>query len=196
MRRHCKKMGIWLARLVIPLFYDREYLCGRFFETQNVGWRWALNGVLWQKILRVNSHIPWPCSPNIKISNPNNMHFHVDDLNNFQGFGCYFQNFAGNIYIGKGSYIAPNVGLITCNHDLLDPDKHQEGKDIKLGRKCWIGMNSVILPGVVLGDHTVVAAGSVVTKSFEDGYCVVAGSPAKVIRTLNKSQYPQSNICS
>ena len=31
-----------------------------FFETQNVGWRWALNGVLWQKILRVNSHIPWP----------------------------------------------------------------------------------------------------------------------------------------
>ena len=50
-------------------------------------------------------------------------------------------------------------------------------------------MNSVILPGVVLGDHTVVGAGSIVTKSFEDGYCVIAGNPAKVIRTLDKEKF-------
>jgi serine acetyltransferase len=45
-------------------------------------------------------------------------------------------------------------------------------------------MNATILPGVTLGDFVVVGAGSVVTKSFEDGYCVVAGNPAKKIRNL------------
>lgn len=53
-----------------------------------------------------------------------------------------------------------------------------------IGDKCWIGMNSVILPGVVLGDNTIVGAGSVVTKSFENGHCVVAGNPAKLIKRL------------
>lgn len=46
-----------------------------------------------------------------------------------------------------------------------NPNQHQPGKDIVLGKNCWIGMNSTVLPGVVLGDHTVVGAGSVVTKS-------------------------------
>ena len=48
-------------------------------------------------------------------------------------------------------------------------------------------MNTVILPGVSLGDHTIVGAGSVVTKSFQEGNCVIAGNPAKVIRYLNES---------
>ena len=45
-------------------------------------------------------------------------------------------------------------------------------------------MNSVILPGVVLGDHTIVGAGSVVTRSFEEGHCVIAGVPARKIKEL------------
>lgn len=45
-------------------------------------------------------------------------------------------------------------------------------------------MNSVILPDVTLGDHTVVGAGSVVTKSFPDGYCVIVGNPARKLRDL------------
>ena len=89
-----------------------------------------------------------------------------------------------NTTIGKGTYIAQNVGIITANHDLMEPDVHQQGKEVILGEKCWIGMNAVILPGVKLGDHTVVGAGSVVTKSFEEGYCVVAGNPGRQIRRL------------
>jgi acetyltransferase-like isoleucine patch superfamily enzyme len=49
-------------------------------------------------------------------------------------------------------------------------------------------MNAVILPGVELGDFTIVGAGSVVTKSFKDGYCVIAGNPAKLIKELEKEQ--------
>jgi len=49
-------------------------------------------------------------------------------------------------------------------------------------------MNAVILPGVVLGDFTIVGAGAIVTKSFPEGYCVIAGNPAKVIRQLDPTK--------
>lgn len=77
-----------------------------------------------------------------------------------------------------------NVGIIAANHDFYDLDSHQPGQDVVLGEKCWIGMNSVLLPGVVLGTHTIVGAGSVVTKSFPCGNCIIAGNPAKKIKDL------------
>lgn len=65
--------------------------------------------------------------------------------------------------IDNGTYIAQNVGLITANHDFEDLDNHLNSKDVIIGQKCRIGMNSVILPGVILGDHTIVGAGSIAT---------------------------------
>lgn len=56
-----------------------------------------------------------------------------------------------------------------------------ETKPITIGKDCLVGMNSVILPGTVLGDHCVVGANSTVSGSFPD-YCVLAGSPAKIIK--------------
>ena len=97
--------------------------------------------------------------------------------------GSYYQSF-GKITIGKGTYIAQNVGIITANHDLHNLDLQAEAKDVIIGERCWIGMNSIILPGTTLGPHTVVGAGSVVTKSFEEGNCIIAGNPAKIIRNL------------
>ena len=58
-------------------------------------------------------------------------------------------------------------------------------------------MNAVILPGVVLGDFTIIGAGSVVTKSFEDGYCVIGGSPARKIKELEQDsciRYTNENL--
>lgn len=89
------------------------------------------------------------------------------------------------LIIGSGTIIAPNCGFITSNHDLNDFSKSAPGKDITIGSKCWIGMNSMILPGITLGDNTIVGAGSVVTKSFPQGNCVIAGNPARKIRDLN-----------
>ena len=97
------------------------------------------------------------------ISRPENIKFHPDDLNNFQSPGIYLQNFSAKIVLGRGTYIAPNVGLITANHRALDLDSHEPGRDIVIGERCWIGMGAVILPGVHLGDRTIVAAGAVVT---------------------------------
>ena len=60
-------------------------------------------------------------------------------------------------------------------------------KDIIINDGVWIGMNSIILPGVTIGKKAVVAAGSVVTKNVPD-YCIVAGNPAKIIRELKEEK--------
>jgi len=111
------------------------------------------------------------------------------DLNNFQSLGTYFQTWDAKIIIGKGTYIAQNCGFITSNHDIYDLNSRGKAADIIIGKCCWIGMNSMLLPGVVLGDHTIVGAGSVVTHSFPDGFCIVAGNPAKIIRKIDSSEF-------
>lgn len=172
------------AKIFLGLFFDRSVLSGRHFEEGLAGYVWALSAIWQRNILRLGRPMPFPASAKTHISNPHNIDFHPDDLNNFQSPGTYLQNFNGHIVIGRGSYIGPNVGIITANHDLLNLDNHETSKAVVLGTKCWIGMNSVLLPGVVLGNRTIVGAGSVVTKAFPDGDCVIAGNPAKLIRKI------------
>jgi len=186
-----KKLGIKIIVLFIPIlyyvgiiFFDKQYLKGRWFEKNIKGWRWMVRSILWQKIFGFNRDIPWPVSPHIRISNSENIIFHVDDLNNFQSFGNYFQNTNAKIYIGEGTYIGPNVGIITTNHNTYNLDEHQDGKDVIIGKNSWIGMNAMILPGVKLGDRTIVGAGCVVTKSFPQGNIVIVGNPARISRNL------------
>ena len=166
--------------------YNKEYLCGRWFQSPYKGlgasgWKWIVKDYRGCRLLGVNQDVPWPCSPRVQVLCPENITFQPDDLNNFQTFGCYFQAI-GKIDIGRGTYIAPNVGIITSNHNYYDLDEHFPPKNVVIGEQCWIGMYSVILPGVVLGPQTVVGAGSVVTKSFPDGNCVIAGNPARIIK--------------
>ena len=173
-----------LARLIGPLAYDRRYLQGRWFAHPSAdGWKWVVRGFFLQKIMGWNRSIRWPVTGHTLIASPQRIHFDANDLNIFQHGGCYFQGAGGEIQVGKGTWIAPNVGLITENHDLADPDKRGSGGPIILGEKCWIGMNAVVLPGVTLGPHTVVAAGAVVTCSFPEGHCLVGGVPARLIRS-------------
>ena len=87
-----------------------------------------------QKVKGINRDIPFPVSFRNEVSSAENLIFDPDDMNDFNAFGCYFQNFSAKIVIGKGSYIAPNVGLVTANHVLTDLEQHQPGKDIVLGK--------------------------------------------------------------
>ena len=59
-------------------------------------------------------------------------------------------------------------------------------KAIRIGNNCWIGDHVSILPGVTVGDYTIIAAGSVVTKSIP-GYCIAGGNPARIIKKWNHS---------
>ncbi len=166
------------------IFYPAKMFKSRWFNSlTEKGWEWVSYGIINQKIKGKNGLVPWPVSPYQNITNPKNIDFHYDDINNFQMIGSYFQA-QGKISIGKGTYIAQNVGFITANHDFNNLDKHLLPKSIQIGNNCWIGMNSIILPGVKLGNRTMVGAGSVVTKSFEEGNCIIAGNPAKIIKYL------------
>lgn len=185
-RKVLKKTFVIISRFFLSLFYSKEYFKGRWFDESIAGWFWAWKNLWPQKIIGYNRKIPWPVIPSSIVSDPKRIKFHPDDLNIFQRPGCYYQSSYGTIYIGKGTTIAPNVGIVTGNHDPEDISKHLPGKDVIIGEKCWIGMNAVILPDVILGPKTIVGAGSVVTKSFPEGHCIIAGNPAKIIRHLDK----------
>lgn len=175
------------VKIFLKKKYDKKYFTGRFFTGKlkgifSEGYKWAYVDYKENKKLNINIDSKYPISPRNTVIRPNNIFFDPNDLNNFQGFGCYFQAI-GEIHIGRGTYIASNVGIITANHNFDNLDEHYEAKDVIIGNGCWIGMNSVILPGVILGDNVIVGAGSVVTKSFESNQ-VICGNPARKIRDL------------
>ena len=186
MKRVCVKFIVTLIYFWGCIWYDKKYLTGIYFDRNHLsdGWFWILKYWFPQKVLGYARNINFPIPRGVKIISDDNLVFDNDDMPNFHSYGCYYQTIDGKIFIGKGSKIAPNCGLITANHDINDLEKSSKGKDIKIGKKCWIGMNSVILPGVELGDHTIVGAGSIVTKSFKEGNCVIAGNPAKKLKDL------------
>lgn len=127
----------------------------------------------------------WPSKKNCLLANTHKVYVGINSL--IGRPGNYIQG-SGEVYFGNYVQLAPNVGILSSNHDLYDQRKSVDNK-VVIGDYCWIGMNSVILPGVRLGTRTIVAAGSVVTKSFPEGYCVIAGSPAKVIKLLEKDRF-------
>lgn len=167
---------------LLSLFYDRRYLTGKFFDEQRFGFVWAWKGIFRSLRLRRRG-IRWPVGKSVRIPSGKNLQVDPSSLNVFQQPGCYFQNYHGKITIGKDVWIAQNVGIITENHNPANPDEHLPAKDVVIGDHCWIGMNALILPGVELGEYTTVGGGAVVTHSFP-GHCVVAGNPARVLRTF------------
>ena len=182
-----RKIALLFIRPLCRMAFNGRYLQGRWFEGRDTGWKWAWRSLWQQKICGHNRDVPWPVTMNTHIANPRRLDFHPDDLNNFQSFGQYFNNNnGGHISIGRGSYIGPNVGMITANHVIYDLHRHENAQDIVIGESCWIGMNAVILPGVVLGPHTVVAAGSVVGRSYPKGHVVLVGVPARVSKKLEQ----------
>ena len=103
--------------------------------------------------------------------------------NVFINAGCRFQD-QGGIYIGDGTFIGHNVILATLNHD-MNPDSRGDmyPKPIHIGKKVWIGSGAIVLPGVSIGDNSVIAAGSVVTKNVPENV-VYGGNPAKFIKKI------------
>lgn len=93
------------------------------------------------------------------------------------------------VHIGDYCMIGPNTLITTVNHP-LSPEgrraKMTQGTPVTLGDDVWIGGNCTILPGVTIGNNVIVAAGAVVTKDIPDN-SVVAGIPARVIKTLENS---------
>lgn len=124
---------------------------------------WALMGGLYPWYLR--SHFGMDIGKNVIIART----VHLDKIINPRG-----------IHIGDNTWVLRNAMILA--HDYCRGE-NGTGKryDTFIGKNCVIGINSIILPGLTIGDHCVVAAGAVVTKDIPSN-SMVAGNPAKILR--------------
>ena len=118
---------------------------------------------------------------------------------NFGGKHCHFgKNVYANfnltcvddthVYVGDCTMFGPNVTLATAGHPILPALRekgYQYNLPIHIGKNCWLGANVVVLPGVTIGDNSVIGAGSVVTKDIPANV-VAVGNPCKVLRPINE----------
>lgn len=114
--------------------------------------------------------------------------FNIEVGKNFYAnYNCTILDVA-KVIIGDNCQIAPNVAIYTAGHP-VHPDSrnsaYEYGISVTIGDNCWIGGNTVICPGVHIGNNVVIGAGSVVTKDIPD-WSIAAGNPCKVLRKITE----------
>jgi hypothetical protein len=139
-----------------------------------ISWLTALHYWYFQRVLGVNRHAPWPVHFTSVVPAPSERF--VRQTRTSPGFmpGTCIDATNG-VRLGRNSGVGPGATILSSGHD---------SGPVVLGDHTWLGANSVILPGVKLGNHVYVAAGSVVDQSFEEDDILLAGVPAKVVKKL------------
>ena len=92
-----------------------------------------------------------------------------------------------HIYVGDGTMMGPNVVLATAGHPILPELRakyYQYNMPVHIGKNCWLGAGVLVMPGVTIGDNSVIGAGSVVTKDIPANV-VAVGNPCRVLRPIN-----------
>lgn len=93
-----------------------------------------------------------------------------------------------HIYVGDNTMFGPNVTVATAGHP-IHPALRERGLQynmpVHIGRNCWLGAGVIVLPGVTIGDNTVIGAGSVVTRDLP-GNVVAVGNPCRVLRPVGE----------
>ncbi len=121
--------------------------------------------------------------------------FHANWGGKHVHFGkCVYANFNftavddTHIYVGDYTMFGPNVILATAGHPILPKlrqEAYQYNMPVHIGKNCWLGAGVIVLPGVTIGDNTVIGAGSVVTKDIPSNV-VAVGNPCRVLREINE----------
>ena len=175
--------------LQFPIVVFTKFIPYFNFLYQTNDYQNKVNFSFWfkQKVLNTggNKDAYWPVHFTSKVFDVEKIHIGVDAYPGIMG-GCYITG-KGGLYIGDYTQIAPNVVIVTANHDVYDTRTYIEAP-VKIGKYCWIGAGAKIMPGVRLGNFTIVGAGAVVTKSFDEGHCIIGGIPAKKIKELDKEK--------
>lgn len=157
-------------------------------KQKEVGRSTILVNYIFQKILSINRRIPFMVHYTTRINAANGIKI-INSTSNRSAYvcfassnGCYMQALNG-IEIDSSAMFASGVKIISANHDFLDREKHIFCNPIKIKQNVWIGANAIILPGVEIGENSIVGAGAVVTKSFPSNVIIV-GNPARVLKNL------------
>lgn len=180
LKRKAIGRGMW-SSLIRNVWFLRV-----FYETKDTEAYVHFKDWFWQKVIGFNREAYWPVNRLSTINMPKNIYVGVGSAPGLAP-GCYIQGI-GKVYIGDYVGVGPNVGILSGSHQLFDLTKYKAG-EVHIGDYSWVGMNSVILPDVELGPHTIVQAGSVVKSSFKDGYCVIGGNPAELIKQFPKASH-------
>ncbi len=93
-----------------------------------------------------------------------------------------------HIYVGDGTMFGPNVVIATAGHPILPElrvKQYQYNIPVRIGKNCWLGAGVLVMPGVTIGDNTVIGAGSVVTKDIPADVIAV-GNPCRVLREIGE----------
>lgn len=96
-----------------------------------------------------------------------------------------------DIYIGDYTMLGPNVVLATAGHPVcpeLRARAYQYNLPVRIGKNCWLGAGVVVLPGVSIGDNSIIGAGSIVTKDIPANV-VAVGNPCRVMRPISEKDY-------
>ena len=91
-----------------------------------------------------------------------------------------------HIYVGDCTMFGPHVTIATAGHP-IDPQLREKGLQynlpVHIGRNCWLGAGVIVMPGVTIGDNTVIGAGSIVTRDIPANV-VAVGNPCRVLRPI------------
>ena len=93
-----------------------------------------------------------------------------------------------HIYVGDYTMFGPNVIVATAGHPILPQlreQAYQYNASVHIGKNCWLGAGSIVLPGVTIGDNVVIGAGSVVTRDIPSNV-VAVGNPCRVLRPVGE----------
>lgn len=107
--------------------------------------------------------------------------------NIYCNFGATFVDDT-HIYIGDYTMLGPHVTIATAGHPILPELReqvYQYNMPVHIGRNCWLGAGVIVLPGVTIGDNSVIGAGSVVTKDIPANV-VAVGNPCRVLREIGE----------
>jgi len=167
-------------KLILVLYYAvLQYIPMQPMPGWKIGYalrRWAVKKLLKERAgggIIVKDHCNFGKGDKLTIGNRSQLSSHG--------------SFGGTITIGEDVVMGPEVVMMATSHEFSDinvPINLQGARPeepIVIGNDCWIGRRVIILPGVHLGDHCIVGAGAVVTKSFPD-YAIIGGVPAKLIK--------------
>lgn len=93
-----------------------------------------------------------------------------------------------HIYVGDTTMFGPNVTIATAGHPILPElreQAYQYNMPVRIGKNCWLGAGVIVMPGVTIGDNTVIGAGSIVTKDIPANV-VAVGNPCRVMREIGE----------
>ena len=167
----------WIVKIVYP-----QYKRPR--EGYMKHYKVLYDYIFMQKIMGFNRMVPWP----------------VDFRSKVRGWRCIqkgimcdpgdspgvYINAFGGLKLGDNVEIAPNVTIVTTNHNKYDQRKTSPIKGVEIGNNVWIGANSVILPGSKIGDEVTIGAGCVISGKIPSKSTVTRGDG--VIKIIPKTK--------